>query len=79
MNRSICVTLRSHDDAVGSHEPKFARLKPAGPIPHYAEKGLIVLLMSTIAFCVSHVVLEAFSDIRDVVFRKGGKEHDEHA
>lgn len=54
--------------------------KPAGPIPHYAEKGLIVLLMSTIAFCVSHVVLEAFSDIRDVVFRKGEGEHGkEHA
>jgi len=53
--------------------------QPVGPIPHYAEKGLIILLMSTIAFCVSHVVLEAFSDIRDVVFRKEesahGKEH----
>lgn len=47
-----------------------------GPIPHYAEKGLIVLLMATIAFCISHVVLEAFSDIRDTLFRK--EEGDEH-
>jgi len=54
--------------------------KPAGPVPHYAEKGLILLLIGTIAFCVSHVVLEAFSDIRDVVLRKEGEEHDtEHA
>ncbi len=47
--------------------------KPTGkdnPIPFYAEKGLIVLTVSTIAFVVLHVFLEAFADIRDRVFRK---------
>jgi len=70
---------RCHD---GANEKFVVSIthQPVGPIPHYAEKGLIVLLMSTIAFCVSHVVLEAFSDIRDVVFRKEGSGHDqEHA
>jgi len=53
--------------------------KPAGPIPHYAEKGLIVLLISTIAFTIVHVILEAYADVRDTVFRgdttEGGKKH----
>ncbi|HWR59249.1 MAG TPA: cytochrome c3 family protein, partial [Thermodesulfovibrionales bacterium] len=47
--------------------------KPIGkdnPIPYYAEKGLIVLTVGTIAFVVFHVFLEAFADIRDRVFRK---------
>ena len=47
--------------------------KPAGkdnPIPFYAEKGLIVLTASTIAFVILHVFLEAYADIRDRVFRK---------
>lgn len=48
--------------------------RPPGPIPHYAEKALIVLLMSTFAFIISHVILEAFSDIRDSVFKKGRDE-----
>ncbi|MBI5640651.1 MAG: cytochrome c3 family protein [Nitrospirae bacterium] len=48
--------------------------RPPGPIPHYTEKGLIVLLLSTFAFIIVHVLLEAFSDIRDSVFRKGRKE-----
>lgn len=44
--------------------------KPAGPIPHYAEKGLIVLTLSTFAFIVSHVFLDVLSQIRDVIFRR---------
>jgi hypothetical protein len=47
--------------------------KPVGkdnPIPYYAEKGLIVLTVSTIAFVILHVFLEAYADIRDRVFRK---------
>jgi hypothetical protein len=44
--------------------------KPPGPIPHYAEIGLILLTMGVIAFVVLHVLLEAFSDIRDAIFRK---------
>jgi len=48
--------------------------RPPGPIPHYGEKALIILLMSTFAFIISHVLLEAFSDIRDAIFRKGRKE-----
>lgn len=47
--------------------------KPTGkdnPIPFYAEKGLIVLTVSTIAFVILHVFLEAYADIRDRVFRR---------
>jgi hypothetical protein len=48
--------------------------RPPGPIPHYTEKALIVLLLSVFAFIIIHVLLEAFSDIRDAIFRKGGHE-----
>jgi len=47
--------------------------KPIGkdnPVPYYFEKGLIVLLLGTFLFIVSHVVLETYSEIRDRVFRK---------
>jgi hypothetical protein len=54
--------------------------KPIGrdnPIPYYFEKGLIVLLLSVFVFTVGHVVLEAFSEIRDRVLRKKKEEHHE--
>jgi len=44
--------------------------KPVGPIPHYVEKGLILLTLGTFAFIILHVILEAYSDIRDSLFRK---------
>ncbi|UCG78961.1 MAG: hypothetical protein JSV21_03785 [Nitrospirota bacterium] len=44
--------------------------KPVGPIPHYMEIGLILLTLSTFAFIISHVILEAFSDIRDALSKK---------
>ena len=47
------------------------------PIPYYFEKGLIVLLLGVFAFIVGHVILEAFSEIRDKVLRKGKEEHHE--
>jgi len=53
--------------------------KEAGPIPRYAEKGLILLTMSVIAFTVIHVLLEAFSDIRDTFFRKTKEEEHEES
>ena len=48
--------------------------QPPGPIPYYTEKALIILLLSTFTFIVAHVLLEAFSDIRDAIFRKGRKD-----
>jgi formate-dependent nitrite reductase cytochrome c552 subunit len=48
--------------------------RPPGPIPYYAEKALIVLLLSVFTFIVLHVLLEAFSDIRDAIFRRGRNE-----
>jgi hypothetical protein len=54
--------------------------KPLGkdnPIPYFAEKGLIILTVSTIGFVILHVFLEAYADIRDRVFRKGKEDsHD---
>lgn len=54
--------------------------KPTGkdnPIPYYFEKGLIVLLLGVFSFITGHVVLEAYSEIRDKVFRKGKEDHHE--
>jgi cytochrome b subunit of formate dehydrogenase len=44
--------------------------KEVGPIPHYAEIGLILLVLGTIGFVLLHFLIEAFSDIRDSLFRK---------
>jgi cytochrome b subunit of formate dehydrogenase len=41
-----------------------------GPIPHWTEKGLIALVIGTIGFVILHFLLEAFSDLRDSLFRK---------
>ncbi len=48
--------------------------KLSGPIPHYGEKLLILLMIGVFAFIVIHVLLEAFSDIRDAIFRKKEEE-----
>lgn len=53
--------------------------KPIGkdnPIPYYFGKGLTLLLLSVFAFILGHVVLEAYSEIRDRVFRKKGGRHE---
>jgi hypothetical protein len=47
--------------------------KPIGkdnPVPYYFQKGLILLLLGTFLFIVSHVVLETYSEIRDRFFRQ---------
>jgi nitrate/TMAO reductase-like tetraheme cytochrome c subunit len=56
----------------GANEKFVAAIthQEAGPIPHYAEKGLIILTISVIVFTVTHVLLEAYSDIRDTFFRR---------
>jgi len=48
-----------------------------GPIPHYSEIALIILTISVFAFTISHVILEAFSDIRDTFFRRTKEVKDE--
>jgi hypothetical protein len=59
-----------HKGANEKFIPAFTHKLP-GPIPHYAEKALIVLLLSVFTFIVVHVLIEAFSDIRDAIFRRG--------
>lgn len=61
---------KCHKGANEKFIPAITHSKP-GPIPHYTEKALIVLLLSVFTFIISHVVLEAFSDIRDAIFKKG--------
>ncbi len=54
--------------------------KPVGkdnPVAYYGEKLLILLLLSVFAFTIGHVILEAYSEIRDNIFRKGKEEHHE--
>jgi hypothetical protein len=47
--------------------------KPLHPIAHFTELALIVLTMSVFAFICIHVLLDIFADIRERLFRKGGK------
>ncbi|HET7318363.1 MAG TPA: hypothetical protein VFK23_04415 [Nitrospirota bacterium] len=56
--------------------PKFVAAithKPLHPIAHFTELALIVLTMSVFAFICIHVLLDIFADIREKLFRKGGK------
>lgn len=61
---------KCHKGANEKFIPAITHQRP-GPIPHYAEKGLILLTLGTFAFIISHVLLEAFADIRDAIYRKG--------
>jgi hypothetical protein len=47
--------------------------KPMHPISHFTELALIVLTISVFAFICIHVLLDIIADIRDRLFRKGGK------
>ncbi len=60
---------KCHKGANEKFIPAITHKRP-GPIPHYGEKLLILLTMGVFAFIVIHVLLEAFADIRDAVFRK---------
>ncbi|MDH4232692.1 MAG: cytochrome c3 family protein [Nitrospirota bacterium] len=64
---------KCHKGANEKFVPAISHKRP-GPIPHYGEKALIILTMGTFAFIVLHVLLEAFSDIRDAIFRKKEEE-----
>jgi hypothetical protein len=63
---------KCHKGANEKFVPAITHKRP-GPIPHYGEKLLILLTIGVFAFIVIHVLLEAFSDIRDAIFRKGGR------
>lgn len=70
---------RCHKDAAKKFVTAITH-KPIGkdnPIPYYFGKGLTVLLLSVFAFVIGHVVLEAFAEIRDRVFRKKKGGHHE--
>ena len=69
-NNKVKTCGKCHKGANEKFIPAFTHKVP-GPIPHYAEKALLVLLLSVFAFIVVHVLLEAFSDIRDAIFRRG--------
>jgi len=60
---------KCHKGANEKFVPAITHKRP-GPIPHYGEKLLIILTMGTFAFIVSHVILEAFADIREAIFKK---------
>ena len=62
-----------HKGANRKFIPAITHAHP-GPIPHYTEKALILLVIGVFTFIISHVLLEAFADIRDSVFKKGGHE-----
>ena len=64
---------KCHEGANEKFVPAITHKRP-GPIPHYGEKLLIILTIGVFAFIVIHVLLEAFSDIRDAIFRKKEEE-----
>ena len=64
---------KCHKGANEKFVPAITHQRP-GPIPHYGEKLLIILTIGVFAFIVIHVLLEAFSDIRDAIFRKKEEE-----
>jgi hypothetical protein len=64
---------KCHKGANEKFVPAITHKRP-GPIPHYGEKLLIILTIGVFAFIVIHVLLEAFSDIRDAIFRKKEEE-----
>jgi len=47
--------------------------QPLHPIAHFTELALIVLTISVFLFICLHVLLDIIADIRDRLFRKGGK------
>jgi hypothetical protein len=64
---------KCHPGANEKFVPAITHVEPH-PIAHYTEKGLIVLTLGTFAFIILHVLLDAFSEIRDAVFRKRREE-----
>ncbi|PKL51724.1 MAG: hypothetical protein CVV37_04945 [Nitrospira bacterium HGW-Nitrospira-1] len=64
---------KCHKGANEKFVPAISHKRP-GPIPHYGEKLLIILTIGVFAFIVIHVLIEAFSDIRDAIFRKKEEE-----
>jgi hypothetical protein len=56
--------------------PKFTASithKPLHPIAHFTEIALIILTVSVFLFVIVHVLLDIYADIRDRLFKKGGK------
>jgi hypothetical protein len=72
-NNRLQTCGKCHKGANEKFIPAITHKMP-GPIPHYTEKALIFLVLGVFTFIISHVLLEAFSDIRDAIFRKGGHE-----
>jgi hypothetical protein len=70
-NNRLQTCGKCHKGANEKFIPAITHKLP-GPIPYYTEKALIFLVLGVFAFIISHVLLEAFSDIRDAIFRKGG-------
>jgi hypothetical protein len=56
--------------------PAHKYIGKENPIPYYAEKGLIVLLLGTFGFVFAHVALDTWAEIRDRIL--GRKEEDDN-
>lgn len=58
--------------------PAHKHIGKDNPIPYYGEKLLILLVFATFLFVISHVILEALSEMREKMFskKKGGGQDD---
>jgi hypothetical protein len=66
-----------HEGAKFAAAPAHKYIGKDNPIPYYGEKALIVLVLGVFGFTISHVLLEAFSELRDYAFRKDKGGHNE--
>lgn len=56
--------------------PTHKYIGKENPIPYYGEKLLILLLFGVFGFTISHMILEAYSELREKLLRRK-EEHDE--
>ncbi len=54
--------------------PAHKHIGKENPIPYYGEKALILLVFGVFGFTLSHVLLEAYSEMRDKLVRKEGQD-----
>jgi hypothetical protein len=63
---------KCHDGATDKFVAAITH-KPMHPVAHFTELALIVLTMSVFLFICTHVLLDIYADVRDRLFKKGGK------
>jgi cytochrome c553 len=74
----VATCGRCHEGATAKFAaaPAHKYIGKENPIPYYGEKLLILLVFGVFGFTVSHVLLEAWAEIRDRFLRGKGGSHE---